>query len=76
MGASQLRKQISEHLESLSEEHLRVADHFIAYLREHENNPATAELLEIEGFSDALRLAEHQAASGKTVPLSEVHRDA
>jgi len=52
-----------------------VACHFIEYLNEHEDNPATAELLKIKGFRSALRRAERQVAQGKTVPLVKVRRD-
>ena len=75
MSARQLRKQITEQLKSLSEDRLQVAYHFIAYLHEHEDNPATAELLKIAGFQSSLRRAERQAALRKTVPFSEVRRD-
>ncbi len=75
MSTGQLRKQITEQLKSLSEDRLRAAHHFIAYLYEHEDNPATAELLKIEGFRSSLRRAEQQAASGKTILFSKVRRN-
>ena len=75
MTATQLRKRIVSQLKSLSEDRLHVACHFIEYLNEHEDNPATAELLKIKGFRSALRRAERQVAQGKTVPLVKVRRD-
>ena len=75
MTASQLRRRIASQLKALSEDRLRAASHFIEYLNEHEDNPATAELLKIKGFRSALRRAERQVAQGKTVPLEKVRRD-
>jgi hypothetical protein len=75
MTASQLRKRISDQLRTLSDDRLRAACHFIEYLNEHEDSPATEELLKIKGFRSSLRRAERQAALGKTVPLAKVRRD-
>ena len=75
MGARQLQKDISEQLKSLSEDRLQAAYHFIAYLNEHEENAATAELLNIKGFHSLLERAERDADEGNTVPLAEMRRD-
>jgi hypothetical protein len=75
MTVSQLRKRIATQLKTLSADRLRVASHYIEYLSEHEDNPATTELLKIKGFRSALRRAERQVAQGKTVPLEKVRRD-
>lgn len=75
MTANQLRKRIATQLKALSEDRLRAASHFIEYLNDLEDNPATTELLKIKGFRSALRRAERQVAQGKTVPLQEVRRD-
>lgn len=75
MTAVELRKCINHRLKSLSADRLRAAYHFIEYLQEHEEDPATLELLSIKGFRLSLKKAERQAASGKTVPLSKARRD-
>ena len=75
MTTIQLRKHINKRLKSLSADRLRAAYHFIAYLQEHEEDPATLELLSIKGFRSSLTRAERQAASGKTVPLSKARRN-
>ena len=72
MSTSQLREQITEQLQSLSEDRLRVAYHFVSYLHEYQDNAATKELLEIEGFLPALERAERDADSGNTVPFAEI----
>jgi hypothetical protein len=75
MTTVQLRKNINKRLKSLSADRLRAAYHFIEYLQEHEEDPATLELLSIKGFRSSLTRAERQAASGKTVPLSKARRN-
>jgi len=58
----------AEHrLRSLSPERLLVANDFLAYLQECEENEATAELLSIPGFESAFRRAVEQADSGDVV---------
>ncbi|MGD0517630.1 MAG: hypothetical protein ABSA26_08855 [Thermoguttaceae bacterium] len=75
MTTVQLRKHINQRLKSLSADRLRAAYHFIEYLKENEEDPATLELLSIKGFRSALTRAERQAASGKTVPIGKVRRN-
>ena len=75
MTVSQLRKRIATQLRAMPEDRLRVACDFIEYLNEHQDNPATTELLKITGFRSTLRRAERQVAQGKTVPLAKVRRD-
>ena len=66
----------AEHrLRSLSPEHLPVANDFLAYLQEHEENKATAELLSIPGFEAAFRRAVKQADRGDVVHFEDVRRD-
>ena len=62
-------------LNRLSLGRLRVANDFLAYLEEREENEATAELLTIEGFPEAFAEAVEQAESGETVSLASVRRD-
>jgi hypothetical protein len=75
MSATALRKRIANRLKSLSEDRLQAACHFIEYLNEHGDSPATEELLKIRGFRSSLRRAERQVAQGKTTPLAKVRRD-
>jgi hypothetical protein len=66
----------AEHrLRSLSPKRLRVANDFLAYLQEREENEATAELLGIPGFEAAFRLAVAQADSGHVVHFEDIRRD-
>jgi len=60
---------------NLSPERLRVANDFLAYLQEREESEATAELLAIPGFEQALRHAIEQADSGDVVRFEDIRRD-
>jgi hypothetical protein len=62
-------------LRSLSPKRLRVANDFLAYLQEREENEATAELLSIPGFEAAFHRAVQQAESGEVVRFEDVRRD-
>ena len=62
-------------LRSLSPERLRVANDFLAYLQEREENQATAELLSFPGFEAAFRRAVEQADSGDVVRFKDIRRD-
>ena len=59
----------------LSLERLRVANDFLAYLEEHEENEATAELLNMEGLLEALADAQPQVENGDLVSFNAVRRD-
>ena len=52
-----------------------MANDFLAYLQEHEENEATAELLSIPGFEAAFRHAVKQANRGGVVRFGDVCRD-
>lgn len=67
--------EAEERLRSLSPERLRTANDFLAYLQEREENEATAELLGIAGFEEALRRALSQAQEGQVVRLEDIRRD-
>ena len=62
-------------LRSLPPERLRVANDFLAYLQERDENEATAELLSIPGLEEAFARAVQQADSGEVVRLDDVRRD-
>ena len=65
-------------LRHLSVERLRVANDFLAYLEEREENEATAELLNIEGFEEAFEetFAEAQlhVENGDLVSFNTIRR--
>ncbi|VAW31368.1 hypothetical protein MNBD_CHLOROFLEXI01-184 [hydrothermal vent metagenome] len=63
-----LLNSAKDRLRRLSLRRLRVADDFLAYLEEREENEATEELLNIEGFEEAFAEAVQQAESGETAP--------
>ena len=75
MTTTELRRRVSQRIRKLSPEHLRVAEDFLAYLADRQDNPATRELLRIPGFARALTKAERQASSGHMLSLSKVRRD-
>jgi len=62
-------------LRSLSPARLRVANDFLAYLQEREENQATTELLSIPGFEAAFRRGVEQADSGDVVRFEDIRRD-
>ena len=76
MTATQLRRRIARRLRGLSEDRLRAADDFVAYLQDREDNAATRELLAIPGSRALLREAEQEVASGRNVRFAKVRRDA
>ena len=61
-------------LRSLSPERLRMANDFLAYLQEREENEATAELLSIPGFEAAFRRAVEQADGWEVVRFEDIRR--
>jgi hypothetical protein len=70
-----LLNNAKDRLRRLSLPRLRVANDFLAYLEEREENEATEELLNIEGFTKAFAEAIQQAESGETVSLTAIRRD-
>ena len=73
--SSTILAEAEHRLHSLSPERLRVADDFLAYLQEREENEATAELLSIPGFEAAFQHAVKQADSGDVVRFEDIRRD-
>ncbi|QSJ14532.1 hypothetical protein JYQ62_21765 [Nostoc sp. UHCC 0702] len=67
-------QEAEKRLRRLSPEKLLVVSDFMAYLEEREENEATAELLNIPGFEEALREALQQAETGETVRFDSVRR--
>ena len=75
MSELALFTEAQDRLRALSPERLRVANDFLAYLQEREENEATAELLSIPGFDEAFRRGVEQAQSGQVVRLRDARRD-
>ena len=69
MNTTSILAEAERRLRSLSPERLRVANDFLAYLQEREENEATAELLNIPGFEAGFRRAVEQAERGEVVRL-------
>ena len=69
MNTTSILAEAERRLRSLSPERLRVANDFLAYLQEREENEATAELLSIPGFEAAFRRAVEQVERGEVVRL-------
>jgi PHD/YefM family antitoxin component YafN of YafNO toxin-antitoxin module len=75
MSPTDLRQRAKRRLDGLNADHLRAADDFLAYLEDRESQDATAELLRIPGFADALRKAEEEIAAGDVTTLDELLAD-
>lgn len=71
---SDLRRRAKRRLDRLAPERLRAADDFLAYLEERESDEATAELLALPGFRQALQQAEREADQGELTPVAELRR--
>jgi len=75
VSISALLSEAERRLRSLSSQRLRVANDFLAYLQEREENEATAELLSIPSFEAAFMHAVEQADSGHAVRFEDIRRD-
>ena len=76
MSPTEILRQAKERLERLSEDRLRVADDFLAYLEEREAGDATQELLGIPGFLENFDRAETEVRSGRLTPVEALKRKA
>lgn len=72
---SALLEEAEAYLRRLSPDRLYVARDFLAYLEGREEHEATAELVQLTGFEDALGRAAQQAESGDVVRFRDVRRD-
>lgn len=70
-----LLEKAEGHLRQLSPDRLRVANDFLSYLEEREENEATQELLELSGFEELFQEAVKQAESGEVVRFKDIRRD-
>jgi hypothetical protein len=74
MGKTDTRRRAKRRIDNLSDERVRAADDFLAYLEERESNEATEELLRIPGLLDRLKEAEEDIAAGRTVAVEDLRR--
>lgn len=72
---SKLLPEAQKRLKRLSEERLKVANDFLSYLEDRESSDATRELLNIQGFEEALHRALEQVDKDELISLREVERD-
>ena len=74
MTTTMLRRQVKRRVDSLTEERLKVADEFLAYLEERESHEATEELLKMPGFVEAFEERKKDIAAGRVTPVSRLRR--
>lgn len=74
MNTLELREQITEYVEQLSDEKLLVAVDFLAYLVSREDNDATEELLKIVGFKQDFTNAVKNVKQGKVISVEQLKR--
>jgi len=73
-GVGSLLQNAKDRLRRLSPDRLRVANDFLAYLEEREENEATQELLSLTGFEAAFLRAVQQVEAGEVVRFEDIHR--
>ncbi len=71
---STMMDEAQQRLRRLSPEKLRVVSDFLAYLEDREENEATAELLSIPGFDQAVQEAIQEAEAGEVVKFDSIRR--
>ena len=70
-----LLEEAKNYLNNLSDQRLKVAIDFLAYLQQKEEQEATEELLSIPDFEQELEAAEAEAKAGEVVSWTKVRRD-
>ena len=76
MTKTELLRRAKRRLGGLSQEHLVVADHFLAWLEECEGDDITEELLRIPGFVRDFEQGCKEAAEGKLTDFDDIPWDA
>ena len=76
MTKTELLRRAKRRLGGLSEEHLLVADHFLAWLEQCEGDDMTAELLRIPGFVKEFEQGCKEADEGKLTDFDDIPWDA
>jgi len=74
MSDTQLLRRAKRRLNQLSDQRLRAADDFLAYLEDLDSDEATEELLRIPGILERLEKAGRDVAEGRTVSVEELRR--
>jgi hypothetical protein len=75
MIAQTLLNTATKRLKRLSLDRLKVADDFLAYLEEREENEASQELLALPGFAQTFDRAVQQARAGEVTPFDNIRRN-
>jgi hypothetical protein len=74
MSVVELRSQIQDYVEQLSDDQLLIAANFLAHLAERENDDPTEELLKISGFQESFAQAKRNVNQGKVISVEQLKR--
>lgn len=74
MSVVELRRQIQDYVEQLSNDKLLIAADFLAHLVEQESHDPTEELLSISGFQDSFVRAKKNVNEGKVISVEQLKR--
>ena len=72
---TEIREQIDQYLDQLSNERLTLVVDFLAYLADRESEAATQELLNIPGFIESFQLGRQQIAEGQVKNWRTIRTD-
>jgi hypothetical protein len=72
---AELRREVKRAIDRLSDERLRAAAEFLAYLQYMESEEATQEILRIPGAIEQIEQGIKDIAEGKMINWREVRRD-
>jgi hypothetical protein len=75
MSTVQLRQQAKSVIDDLSNDQLRVATEFLAFVKSRDLDPATLELLSIPGFEASFARGNKDIKAGRTKPWRKVRTD-
>ena len=74
MGKTDTRRRAKRRIDHLSDDSVNVADRFLAWLEDTQEEDATEELLRVPGLLDDVRKAEKDIAAGRTVAAEALKR--
>ena len=74
VNPTDLLRLAKNRLDTLTLERLKVADDFLSYLEERESDEATAELLALPGFLDALSKSEEEITADRLTSVDNLRR--
>jgi len=72
---TEIRQQLDQYLDQLSNERLTLVVDFLAYLADRESEAATQELLNIPGFIESFQLGRQQIAEGQVKNWRTIRTD-